>query len=60
MDLSKLFYVFVAKLEFDQDFKVVEASALNTSKYSVPRVCCAFGNVCFTWQVRIEEMSWIC
>jgi hypothetical protein len=54
MDLSKLFYVFLAKqnqaYEADQDFKACrsfcfELKVLNMSEYSMPWIRCAFGNV---------------
>ena len=48
MDLSKLFYIFLACWSFCFELKV-----LNEWKYSMPWVCCAFCNVFIMWVQRL-------
>ena len=72
VNLSKLFYLWISRplpnktrLKFDQDFKACwsfcfEIKLLNESKYSLPWVRCAFGNVCNVWPAAVFPIcSWM-
>ena len=71
LDLSKLFYVFLAlyqpkpKLKFDQELKTCwsfcfEPKVLNESKYAIPWIPCAFGDILWTQSQQCIESGLFC